>query len=82
MPSAADKKFLEQAAQWGKLNNVKVDVNFVALGDLPAKISAAVMSKSGPDIVALWYGTPHVYADSLISLDDVVEGLGKRYGGW
>ena len=79
---AADKKFVEQAERFGKLNNVKVEVNFVALGDLPAKISAAAMSKSGPDIVNLWYGTPHVYADSLIDLDDVVNDLGKRYGGW
>src|SRR5512137_760926 len=58
---AADKKFVEQANRFGKQNNVKVEVNFVSLGDLPAKISAAAMSKSGPDIVNLWYGTPHVY---------------------
>jgi multiple sugar transport system substrate-binding protein len=79
---AADKKWVEQAAKWGKANNVKVEINFVSLGDLPAKISAAVMSKSGPDVVALWYGTPHVYAESLVDLDGVVEDLGKRYGGW
>jgi multiple sugar transport system substrate-binding protein len=79
---AADKKLLEQAERFGKANNVKVEVNFVSLGDLPAKTSAAALANSGPDIINLWYGTPHVYADSLVDVDEVVESLGKRYGGW
>ena len=78
---AAQDLFKKQAQDWGQANGVTVNVDFLNWPDLQPKIAAAIQA-GGYDIVELWPGWNHLYADNLVDLTDLAETVAKQGGGW
>lgn len=78
---AAQDLFKKQAQDWGQANGVAVTVDFLNWPDLQPKIAAAIQA-GGYDIVELWPGWNHLYADNLVDLTDLAETVAKQGGGW
>src|SRR6516165_1552261 len=72
----------EIAAECQKALGIKLNVETINGNDIQARITAAVQSGSGPDIVCALNNWPQLYADSVADVDDVAEELGKAQGGF
>jgi ABC-type glycerol-3-phosphate transport system substrate-binding protein len=79
---ATDKVFMDQAAEFGKLMGVEVQVERVQQNDVPTRAAAAVEMKSGPDLIQIQNNFPHLMADGVIDVGDVAEAIGKAQGGY
>ena len=62
---AADVVTDQQAAEFGKQAGVKVTIEHVNANDLPARATAAIEGRKGPDILQLLNNAPHLYAGGL-----------------
>src|SRR6266436_4047632 len=65
-----------------KANNCTVRVDTMAHLQMPAKIAAEAQSQSGHDMYRTAGADPFLYENLLVSMDDVVEKIGKQGGGW
>lgn len=72
----ADVETDRQAAEFGKLEGVKVKVEHINANDLNARATAAVESGVGPDIIRLLNNQPHLYANGLIDHGDLIQEVG------
>jgi multiple sugar transport system substrate-binding protein len=79
---ASDEKLKEIAAEFGKRHNVTLRVDTIAHLQLPAKIAAEVQTKAGHDIVFVAGAHPFLYEQQLVPMDELVEEIGKKYGGF
>src|SRR5262245_30164123 len=79
---AADDELRKQAEAFGKQANCSVRVDTIAHLQMPAKIAAEAQSQSGHDMYRTAGADTFLYENLLLSLDDVVDKLGKQYGGW
>lgn len=79
---AADAEIQRQAAEWGKQHGVQVAIETVNGNDLQTKTSAAVQSKSGPDIIQMQYNWPWLYDEQCVDVSQVYNDLGKQLGGY
>jgi multiple sugar transport system substrate-binding protein len=80
---AVDVAFDQYAQDWGRKNNISVKVDHVAINDLPARLGTEISSKSGHDIVQMPPATGVGNTpDQLVDVSDLVEELGRDYGGW
>ena len=79
---ATDKVFMDQAAEFGKLMGVEIQVERVQQNDVPTRAAAAVEMKSGPDLIQIQNNFPHLMADGVIDVGDVAEAIGKAQGGY
>lgn len=79
---AADDEIKRQAAEWGKQHNVQVTIETVNGNDLQAKASAAVESKSGPDIIQMQYNWPWLYESACVDVSQIYGDLAKQLGGY
>ena len=79
---AADDELRKQAEAFAKANNCTVRVDTVAHLQLPAKIAAEAQSQSGHDMYRSAGADPFLYENLHANVDDVVDKLGKQYGGW
>jgi multiple sugar transport system substrate-binding protein len=79
---AADDELRKQAEAFGKANNCSVRVDTVAHLQMPAKLAAEAASQSGHDMFRAAGADAFLYENLLVSLDDLVDKLGKGYGGW
>jgi multiple sugar transport system substrate-binding protein len=72
------KLFPEAARQLG------INVNFETVNgnDLQARITSAIQSGAGPDLVMLNNNHPHLYKASAVDVSDVAEEVGKDQGGF
>jgi multiple sugar transport system substrate-binding protein len=71
------------AADWGARNNVRVTVDHVGIDQISARSVSEAQSRSGHDIFGFFHqGGPSLYDDLLVDLSDIVEDLGRKYGGW
>src|SRR5262244_2109805 len=77
---ASDVEFKRLAAEFGKLAGVDVTVDLINMNDLNPRIASAIETKSGPDIIMMINNWPHLYADGIADVDDIVEEIGKRDG--
>ena len=50
--------------------------------DLPPKSAGAATVGAGPDIIIGFSADPQIYANKLVSMNDLADYLGKKYGGW
>ncbi len=80
IPPAGDL-FKKQVQEWGQANGVTVNVDYLNFPDLQPKISAAIQA-GGYDIVELWPAWNYLYADNLVDLTDLADGVAKKGGGW
>lgn len=79
---ASDEELQRQLEEYGKQAGVKTRMDRVAHLQLPAVYASEVQGQKGHDLVALRVGEPYLYAKHLVELDDLVDKIGKRAGGW
>jgi multiple sugar transport system substrate-binding protein len=79
---AADQLFEQQAKEFGKQAGVEVQLERINQNDIQARITAAVQSGSGPDIIIVANNHPLLYENALVDVSDVAEEIGGRQGGW
>src|ERR1700738_1269943 len=77
---AADDEFKRQAAQFSSENGCTVTIQTVSGDDLIAKTPAAVEAGSGPDIIQMEYGWPHLYEQSCVDVSGDVAYLKGKLG--
>src|SRR6185503_5657055 len=63
-----------------KALGVKINMATVNGNDLQPRITAAIQSGSGPDLIMLNNNHPQLYAASCVDMSDVVEALAKSEG--
>ncbi len=64
-----------------KALGIKINFEAVNANDLQPRITSAIQSGAGPDLVMLNNNHPQLYAESLVDMSDVVEPLGQAEGG-
>ena len=79
---SSDEELKRQLEEYGKMAGVKVRMDRVAHLQLPAVLASEVQGQKGHDLVALAVGQPYLYAKHLVEVDDLVEKIGRRSGGW
>jgi len=79
---ASDDELRKQAEAFGKQAGVTVRVDTIAHLQLPAKRAAEAQSQSGHDLLFVADADPFLFESQLVDMADVIEDLGKKYGGW
>ena len=77
----AQEFFVQQVTDWGSQNNTEVTCDFVNWPDIQAKVSAAVESGAGPDIVELREAWQYLYYEQMVDLNDIAMAAGDAAGG-
>src|SRR3989454_8658617 len=78
----ADVELRRQAPEASKALGAEVTFEFINANDLQPRITAAVQSGSGADIIQMLWNWPHLYANALVDVSDVAEPIGKAQGGF
>ena len=65
-----------------KATGIKLKVETVNANDLQSRITSAIQSGAGADIIMAIGNWPQLYADSLADVGDVAEEIGKAQGGY
>src|SRR5262245_11141018 len=68
-----DVELRRQAAEYSKQAKVEVNVETINANDLQARITAAIQSGSGADIIMMLHNWPHLYANGLADVSDLCE---------
>jgi multiple sugar transport system substrate-binding protein len=79
---ASDENLRQQADEFSKQAGVTMRVDTITALQLPAKWAAEAQTHSGHDIVHIGGAAPFLYEKSLVDVGDLVDELGKKYGGW
>ena len=79
---AADDELRKQAEAFAQQANCSVRVDTMAHLQMPAKIAAEAQSQAGHDMFRTASADTFLYESLLVSLDDVVDKLGRQGGGW
>jgi len=79
---AADQVFEEQAKEFGKQAGVEIAIERINQNDIQARLTAAIQSGSGADIVIVANNHALLYENSLVDVTDVAEEIGRKQGGW
>ena len=77
---ACDVELKRQAPEAGKALGAEVTFEFVNANDLQPRITAAIQSGAGPDIIMMQHNWPHLYAPSLVDVSDLADWLVKDQG--
>lgn len=65
-----------------KALGIKLEVETINGDGVQARISSAIQSKTGPDILMAVNNWSQLYADSVVDVSDVAEEIGKAQGGY
>jgi ABC-type glycerol-3-phosphate transport system substrate-binding protein len=65
-----------------KALGIALKVETINANDLQARITSAIQSRTGPDIIMALGTWPQLYAESLADAGDVAEEIGKTQGGY
>ena len=79
---ASDVKLDELAKRFTKASGVTVRVDHIQSVQMPAKLSAEMMSKSGHDIISLEMHYPWLFQPGLVDVSDICNDLAKKHGEW
>lgn len=79
---AADTLFAQQAAEFGKQAGVEIQIERINQNDIQARVTAAVQSQAGADIIIIANNHAHLYENALVDVSDVAEEIGAKQGGW
>ena len=74
------RKELLPAAE--KALGIKINFETVNGNDLQPRITSAIQSGAGPDIIMLFNNHPQLYAESVVDLSDLASSVGKAEGGY
>jgi multiple sugar transport system substrate-binding protein len=77
---AADTEFIRQCSEFGDKFGVKVAVERITADQLQTKTAAAVEAGSGPDIIQMQYGWPHLYFSQCEDVTNEVNLLKQKLG--
>jgi multiple sugar transport system substrate-binding protein len=77
-----DVELRRQVAEASKALGAEVTLETINANDLQARITAAIQSGSGPDIIQLLHNWPHLYQNALADVADLAEWKGKDQGGY
>ena len=77
---ACDVELKRQAVDASKALGAEVVFEFINANDLQARITAAMQSGSGPDIIHMLHNWPHLYENGLVDVSDLVEWQVKEQG--
>jgi multiple sugar transport system substrate-binding protein len=69
---ACDVELKRQAVDASKALGAEVVFEFINANDLQARITAAMQSGAGPDIIQMLHNWPHLYANGLVDVSDLV----------
>ncbi|MEK6245512.1 MAG: extracellular solute-binding protein [Pseudomonadota bacterium] len=79
---AADKVLREvYVPEVQKALGIKLNVETIGANDIPARVTAAIQSGSGPDIIMLLNNLPQLYAAGSVDVSDIAGEVGKAQGG-
>src|SRR5215510_1379752 len=78
----ADVELKRQAPEASKALGAEVTFEFINANDLQARITAAIQSGSGADIIQMLWNWPQLYAGGLVDVSDVAEPIGRAQGGY
>ena len=78
----ADVELKRQAPEASKALGAEVVFEFINANDLQPRITAAIQSQSGADIIQMLWNWPQLYANGVIDVSDVAEPIGKGQGGF
>ena len=81
VPEAQDF-FVQQVEEWGSQNGVDVTCDFINWPDIQARISSAVESGAGPDIVEMREAWQYLYSEQMVNLNDLAMTLSEANGGY
>jgi ABC-type glycerol-3-phosphate transport system substrate-binding protein len=80
---ASDKLLKEKIApQCEKALGIKLNIEMINANDLQARVTAAIQSGAGPDIIMLVGTWPQLYTESVVDVSDVVDEIGRAQGGY
>jgi len=80
---ASDQLLRNQIApECEKALGIKLRLEMINANDIQARVTSAVQSGSGPDIILALNNWPQLYIDSLADVGDVAEKLGAEQGGY
>ena len=65
-----------------KALGVKINLETINGNDLQARITAAIQSGAGPDLIMAFNNFPHVYSSGVADVSDVAEAVAKAQGGY
>ncbi len=69
------------APQCEKDLGIKLNIEGIGANDLQARVTSAIQSGTGPDMILALSNWPQLYAESVVDVSDVVEEIGKEQGG-
>ena len=78
----ADVELKRQAPEASKALGAEVQLEFINANDLQPRITAAIQSGSGADIIQMLWNWPQLYANALVDVSDVADPIGKAQGGF
>ena len=80
---ASDKLLREKIVPAGeKALGIKIRFETINANDIQARVTSAIQSGNGPDIIMALNNWPQLYATSLADVSDVTEEIGKAQGGY
>jgi multiple sugar transport system substrate-binding protein len=77
-----DEELRRQFVEAGKLLGAEITLETVNANDLQARITAAIGSRSGPDIIHMLHNWAHLYQRGLTDVSDLAEWKAKDQGGF
>ena len=77
---ACDVELKRQAVDASKALGAEVVFEFINANDIQARVTAAMQSGAGPDIIQMLHNWPHLYANGLVDVSDLVAWQVKEQG--
>jgi multiple sugar transport system substrate-binding protein len=77
---ACDVELKRQAVDASKELGAEVVFEFINANDIQARVTAAMQSGAGPDIIQMLHNWPHLYANGLVDVSDLVAWQVKEQG--
>lgn len=77
-----DAELRRQVAEAGKALGAEITLETIEANDLQARITAAIDSRSGPDIIHMLHNWSHLYQGGLTDVSDLAQWKAKDQGGF
>src|SRR6266850_4910771 len=77
---ACDVELKRQAGEASKALGAEVVFEFINANDIQARVTAAIQSGGGPDIMHMLHNWPYLYANGLLDVSDLAAWQAKEQG--
>src|SRR5213594_5203991 len=77
-----DAELRRMIAEYNRQMKMEVTFETINANDLQARITAAIQSGSGPDVIMMLHNWPHLYAGGLADVSELCEWKAKDQGGY